>query len=116
MCEPRALTTGNPADGPETSVLDPRYQREPPTCMTPPGPRLFPVTLGPADHHPDPRDRHQQPPGEPGPDADHRRDRPEGDQRTGDHGPGSHSHRAWREPDRALLARPRAWPRHQRLV
>src|ERR1700689_20294 len=45
MREPRGLTTGNPADGPETSVLDPRHQREPPTCMTPPGPRLFPVAL-----------------------------------------------------------------------
>src|SRR5580693_8078954 len=77
---------------------------------TPQDPQLFPAAPGPADQHPDPGNRYQQPPREPGPDADHRRDGPDGDQGAGDHGPGPGGHR---DPVHDLVARV---ARHQGLV
>ena len=105
---PRAPARWNPADGPETSVLDPAPRREPPMYMTlagsaAPG-RYSPATLRAAHYRPDPRDRDQRPPREPGPAADHRGDRPDGDESRRDRGPGPHGHGPRREPGRVAVA------------
>src|SRR5437016_12281336 len=69
------------------------------------GALLFPVTLRAADYRPDPRERDQSPPREPGPAADHRGDRPDGDERRRDRRPRAHRHCPRREPGRVVAAR-----------
>src|SRR5690242_271385 len=82
----------------------PRPGASRPGYKTPRGAQLFPVTLRTAVYGPDPRERDQRPPGEPGAAADHGGDRPDGDQRGRHRRPYAHGHRPRGEPSRAVAA------------